>query len=559
VATPAVPSRQSYHHPEIADFAIQLRHTPPRLLGKQLSAVETLLSTVQPDREYPYEWVRYAITGYAGRGAAAADVVLPGRTLLEDLARLAWEFAQPTAEAGEPLYTLAEVAAKIGVAEKTIIRWRRRGLAARPWAYPDGRIRVAIRHSELHAFLENHAEHVAKAAGLTRLSAEETARIIALAREARAAGAATLYQVAREVSMKVGRALETVRYTVQKHDEANPTQAVFAELLAPLADGVKIDLFEQYKAGASVPALMEAAGRPAEVIEQAIAHGRALSAVAEEPEFIDNVEFRDAGAEGFIRGEVEELFATTVVELKRARVPAGTPPYLAHLYQVPLLTALQERALFRLYNHLKYRASRERAAVLKDPGDAAALERFTASMREAGETKNRILQANLRLVVSVAKVHAGPQTPLFELVSDGNMSLLRAIEKFDYARGTRFSTYAVYVISRDFARSLPEEAQWTARLASEFVGSAAEKPAPVAGDDEALLRRAASLLDDLLAQLPERERAVIEARFGLTGTDGPMSLEELGRRMGVTGERVRQIEKSALDKLRGWLARIKEE
>jgi RNA polymerase sigma factor (sigma-70 family) len=308
-----------------------------------------------------------------------------------------------------------------------------------------------------------------------------------------------------------------------------------------------------------VPELSAEVGRPAATVEQAIAHGRALAAAAEAPQYIDNVEFGDAAAESFIRGEVEELFRTTVMELKRARVPEGTPPYLAHLYQIPLLTALQERALFRLYNWLKYRAARQREAVLAEPGDGAALERFSAALREAGEVKNRILQANLRLVVSTAKVHAGPQTPLFELVSDGNMSLLRAIEKFDYARGTRFSTYAVYVIARDFARSIPEEAQWTARLAPELVGSAAEKPVPTAGDDEALLRRAAALLDDLLTELPQREREVIQARFGLTGTDGPVSLEELGRRMGVSGERVRQIERSALDKLRRRLAQIKEE
>ena len=76
---------------------------------------------------------------------------------------------------------------------------------------------------------------------------------------------------------------------------------------------------------------------------------------------------------------------------------------------------------------------------------------------QAVAVKNQIVRANLRLVVSIAKRHVGPTDNFFELVSDGNMSLIRAAEKFDYARGNKFSTYASWAIMKNFARTIPDE------------------------------------------------------------------------------------------------------
>ena len=76
---------------------------------------------------------------------------------------------------------------------------------------------------------------------------------------------------------------------------------------------------------------------------------------------------------------------------------------------------------------------------------------------QAVKTKNRIVQANLRLVVSIAKRHVGTCDDFFSLVSDGNISLMRAVDKFDYARGNKFSTYATWAVIRNFARTIPDE------------------------------------------------------------------------------------------------------
>ena len=109
-------------------------------------------------------------------------------------------------------------------------------------------------------------------------------------------------------------------------------------------------------------------------------------------------------------------------------------------------------------NYLKYKAAKLREQARCRPGPSAALmDQIEELYEEAVATKNQIIRANLRLVVSIAKRHVGPAENFFELVSDGNMSLMRAVEKFDYARGYKFSTYASWAIMKNFARTIPDE------------------------------------------------------------------------------------------------------
>src|SRR5205814_8658745 len=108
-------------------------------------------------------------------------------------------------------------------------------------------------------------------------------------------------------------------------------------------------------------------------------------------------------------------------------------------------------------NYLKHLAARLRDRI--DPDDARArdLDEVERLQAEALAVKNQIIRSNLRLVVSIAKRHMGTTNNFFELVSDGNMSLIRAVEKFDFSRGNKFSTYASWAIMKNFARTIPEE------------------------------------------------------------------------------------------------------
>jgi RNA polymerase primary sigma factor/RNA polymerase sigma factor len=166
--------------------------------------------------------------------------------------------------------------------------------------------------------------------------------------------------------------------------------------------------------------------------------------------------------------------------------------------------------------------------------------------------KNEIISANLRLVVSIAKRHVGPVENFFELVSDGNMSLIRAAEKFDYARGNKFSTYASWAIMKNFARTIPDEHRRRDRYrtSSAEMFNATEDVRSDQYEQESAQNQRESQVGKILERLDQREQQIIISRFGLHRGDEPLTLKEVGAELGVTKERIRQLEARALNKLR---------
>ncbi|MEV8097773.1 sigma-70 family RNA polymerase sigma factor [Kitasatospora sp. NPDC085879] len=285
--------------------------------------------------------------------------------------------------------------------------------------------------------------------------------------------------------------------------------------------------------------------------------------------------------------------------------------YLREIGRIRLLTAEEEVDLAcRIEAGLFAEEALDRAAAGGEPLDgtlAGDLDRLVVIGRIA---KRRLIEANLRLVVSVAKRYVGRGLTLLDLVQEGNLGLIRAVEKFDYARGYKFSTYATWWIRQAMSRALADQAR-TIRVpvhvveqinrvlrvqrtmlqehgrepTAAEVGLAVQLPAervrevlrlaqepvslhtPVGEEDDVALgdliedadaaspaESAALLLlrehlDAVLATLGERERQVARLRYGLD--DGrPRTLEEIGTLFGVTRERIRQIESKALGKLR---------
>ena len=236
---------------------------------------------------------------------------------------------------------------------------------------------------------------------------------------------------------------------------------------------------------------------------------------------------------------------------KKPRLPSGLPPYLASLYEVPLLTREQEMHLFRKMNYLKYKASRLRDNSIEsaqEPPDGPDREAYDESVA----TKNQIIRANLRLVVSIAKRYVGPAGDFFELVSDGNMSLIRAVEKFDVSRGNKFSTYASWAIMKNFSRTIPDVLRHRGRFCtshSEIFSTVEDARANQYEQESAQIQRE-SHVQGILKRLDERERQIVTSRFGLTRGQEPLTLKQVGAAMGVTKERVRQIQCRAISKLR---------
>jgi RNA polymerase primary sigma factor len=229
---------------------------------------------------------------------------------------------------------------------------------------------------------------------------------------------------------------------------------------------------------------------------------------------------------------------------------ASSPAYIARLYDTALLTAEQERHLFRQMNYLLYRAHRTRRKLNLDKPSRTVLKNIQADLQQANLVKARLIQANLRLVVSIAKKFVNPANLFEELISDGNVALIRAVEKFNFALGNRFSTYATYAIQRNYFRTVSRGRRLRERFHSDEERLAIIPQAETAPSlAETGLQQLQQSFSHLLHRLNKRERQILEQRFGFHDQE-PKTFKELGEELGVCKERIRQIQTRALEKLR---------
>jgi RNA polymerase primary sigma factor len=300
--------------------------------------------------------------------------------------------------------------------------------------------------------------------------------------------------------------------------------------------------------------------------------------------------------------------------LPAAQVAAGgatadpVKDYLKQIGKVPLLNAGQEVELAKRIEAGVFADHKlaEGRGVLR-PGQSVDLERVAEDGRRA---KNHLVEANLRLVVSLARRYAGRGMLLLDLVQEGNLGLIRGVEKFDYAKGYKFSTYATWWIRQAITRAMADQARTIripvhmvevisklARARRQMLQDLGREPTPeelaaeldmtpekvievqkygrepislhtpfgedgdsefgdLIEDSEAIQPGEAvsftllqEQLHSVLDTLSEREAGVVSMRFGLA--DGqPKTLDEIGKVYGVTRERIRQIESKAMSKLR---------
>lgn len=546
-----------FFNKDVSELAHQLLMSPRRLRAEQLKGIESLLGLVETGKSYPYEFVCYHITKYRKRGQGEAGHSIPGQALVADLVTMAEFLSRKSnvavAELSEPVLSHQEVAGELKVSTKTIRRWRNRGLMGLRAVCADGVNRLVFWRSTLDRFVRQHSALVEKGASFTQLSDEERARIIARARELVSAKPMKLHAVAKLVAEETGRAVETVRYTLRRHDTGAGSKSLFVHGADPVRCERELALSRCFESGDSIASIAAAFSTSESDVEQVLRTVRFRRLAQSPPEFIPNEMFERTDAESVILGAPEPAGEESAAPL---RVPRDLPPYLRSLYLTPLLSREQEQDLFRRYNYLKYHlAARLRAT---DPMTVSAeqLAGIDSLTQGIEELRRRIIKANLRLVVSIAKRHAGRSANFFEIVSDGNMSLMRAIEKFDYARGFKFSTYATWAIMKNYARSIPEQYGHASRYVTgqdvALENAADARTAPDSASDRGALREA---IETGLSQLDEREREIVRHHFGLTREDQePVTLEQLGQRFGVTKERVRQIEQKAIARLRELLS-----
>jgi RNA polymerase primary sigma factor len=282
--------------------------------------------------------------------------------------------------------------------------------------------------------------------------------------------------------------------------------------------------------------------------------------------------------------------------------------YLKEISRIPLLSAEEEVQLAKAIERGKKAVVRLTQANSQTNG--LSRDRLRSEVRRGKEARRKLIEANFRLVVSIAKKYIGHGVSFMDLIQEGNIGLIRAVEKFEYQRGFKFSTYATWWIRQAVSRALSDQgrtirvpvhmgeritqlsrvsrelvqknghepteeeiatemgisvrllerirqaAQYPLSLEMEVgedmdstLGDFIEDDSHLLPNDSAIHKMLCERVNDVLASLSARESRVLQLRFGLQ--DGrAYTLEEVGQKFGVTRERIRQIEAKALSKLR---------
>ncbi len=268
-------------------------------------------------------------------------------------------------------------------------------------------------------------------------------------------------------------------------------------------------------------------------------------------DFIPNASFGDETV------EQDELVAATLAERNSAAKQKDLPAHLRTLCAVGLLTHAQESALFRQMNFLKFRASQLRDKLdLSDP-DPETVEKIRSLLNDATEIRDHLIRANTRLVISVVKQFVTPQQSFDDMLSDGIFTLMQAVEKFDFDRGFRFSTYAYRSIARNACRQVKTFSRDESRVTRDadewaFVG----KDLSLAARQDKEYSELGELMSSMVRQLDRRERFVIRSRYALGAHRKKRTFQYLADKLGVSKERARQLEKRALEKLQNMAAEL---
>ncbi len=538
-----------YNNPAIKQLAEQqVKYAPHEVKLAQITRAEELLSEVEQDQEYSYPELCRQITTY--RSELYPDLVISGTDVLHDV-RCFIEDLSDSAEievedVSEEVLTVQDLSKKFNISTKTVDRWRDKGLVSRRFRF-NGRKRVGFLKSSVERFLQKNRGHIARSMNFSQLSDEDREEILRRARRLARYGGCPA-EISRRIARHMNRSPETIRYTLKNFDRENPELAIFPNAPEKITDQQKRDIYNTFRRGIPVEKLARRYCRTKASIYRIISEAPAARLHAQTIDYMHSDEFEQADADKVILGPPPEVDKAG----EKVRTPPGLPPYLASLYSIPLLTREEEAYYFRKLNFLKYKAFQIQEQLDPNRPKARDMDQIEKLLDESTDVKNFLIRSNLRLVVSIAKRHIRPGGNFFEMVSDGNMSLIRAIEKFDYTKGNKFSTYASWAIMKNYARSIPAEYKVLDRFRTGneelFFQSTDERESQYR--EELINQKQHAVIMSILDQLDGREKDILIYRYGLNARNEPQTLEQVGDRFGVTKERIRQLESRALKKLR---------
>jgi RNA polymerase primary sigma factor len=562
----------------LAQLLMQLRFTPHEKRRRELEGAERLFRLVDANKQYPYDFVCFHITGYHPKGLIEQELI-QGSDLLDDLelfiSRLSRKLPTPASLQKEKVYTAEDLAERFKVSTKTVQRWRKRGLLVRKFVFDDGSRRLGFLESVVESFVRDNPKLVTKPHPFRRLTTKQRQQFVRQARSLAAKTPLSRHRIIEQISRDFGVAHETVRSTLQSHEEQHPDDPLFQKPPGRMTPTEAAELFRLYNEGLGPHELMKRFDRSRSTIYRIVHQRRAMSLLAKKIQFVDNADFLNERARERIL--LSALPATAEVSIQNDKPPlqrrvepfdfveegvsTGTgqallPEYMQVLKSTPVLNRDQELDLFRRYNFLKYLIATERHHLKLANVSAELLSRLEGYVEEAEEIRKTLVEANLRLVVSIASKHTSADANFLELVSKGNLALIQAVEEYDYASGPRFGRLASLKIAKEYAK-VSERGTELTRKQVESIATMQRGLRQTTTDVLAIERARQNLAEVIRDELDDREQYIIMHHFGLTGSSirkNTKTLKQIGDELSLTKERIRQIELTALQKLRQCLS-----
>ena len=224
-----MPSMAAFRIDSIEALARQMTFTPVETRATQLASAESLLHEIDAAKAYPLDFVIFRITGYHPKHVA--EGLLTGLALQHDLGLLIERLSETlevyAASLNEPVLLIDDVTEKFNVTSKTVQRWRRRGLPARRFVFPDGKRRVGFLLSSVDRFFAAHRDQVSEATNFSQVGDDEREQILHRAKRLAEQCHCCQSEIARRIARKMNRSPLTVLHTIRKHDEELPEQAIF--------------------------------------------------------------------------------------------------------------------------------------------------------------------------------------------------------------------------------------------------------------------------------------------------------------------------------------------
>ncbi|MHC4993747.1 MAG: sigma-70 family RNA polymerase sigma factor [Planctomycetota bacterium] len=565
-----------FHSSHLDDLTRQLAFVPPARRRQQIDNAEQLYWQIEPERNYPLEFLTYRITGY--RPDTVDDITLVGRAVRHDLLLLVEQLSDSLDESFDdfspPPYDLDALAEKLSVTTKTISRYRQAGLFVRHLIGPTGRKKLAFLPDSVERFLASRTPSMKRAASFSRIDEDTRHRIITRSRRITARADTSPFKVAQHLARKFDRSPEAIRRLLLEHDKRDPRVAIFPEHTPPLTDKQQRIIYRAYRRGVPVSRLAERFTKARNAIYRAINRQRAQALQNLVIHHIPSYTFHLPDAESVILG---------------SRLPEPTlEPDATHAPDAPLeprgLDTETERALFSRYNFLKHLADQMRQALDPYQPGSQQIDRIETHLRHAVAIKHQIVRANQGLVIAAARRHMDLTRPnayadpnaLADYISEGNLTMLQTVETFDPGKGNRFSTYLTWGLMRRFAQATRSERGGPRAPTPESSAAPEGATTPLTPETDvapagywaaAMNPRLAEqdhqedvahTLQTLLDRLDERERFILTRHFGITpATDAsatdepaPQTLAHIAEQLNISAERARQIEHRALGKLR---------